>query len=170
MTSWDNALLDRTIALARANVLEGGRPFACVIANSTTGEILAESGNKVAQSGNPTSHAEMEAIHAASAKLRVQCHVEYTESCACLYQAANVSVDGKNGTPGEDMKGYTFYILTEPCTMCMAAMAYSGPDRIVYSTTRAVYSQVMCSVVSFFRYHFILFLSLFLLSDFLVLS
>lgn len=38
------------------------------------------------------------------------------------------------------MAGYTIYILTVPCTMCMTAMEYSGPDRLVYATTREEYA------------------------------
>jgi tRNA(Arg) A34 adenosine deaminase TadA len=47
----------RAIDLARQNVAEGGRPFATVIAKD--GEILAESANKVAQTHDPTAHAEI---------------------------------------------------------------------------------------------------------------
>ena len=52
----------RTIDLARQNVAEGGRPFATVIAKD--GKILAESANKVAQTHDPTAHAEILAIRA----------------------------------------------------------------------------------------------------------
>lgn len=65
------------------------------------------------------------AIHTASAKLR----------------ARNGDVDGSNGTAGEDMKGHAFYILPKPCPMCMSAMAYCGPDEIVFCTTREEYSK-----------------------------
>ena len=121
----DQALIERVIELAQQNVREGGRPFSCVIAESATGKILSEAANAVAQTGDPTAHAEMLAIHEASQKLRSQ----------------NKPVDGSNGTAGEDMVGYTFYILTVPCTMCMTAMEYSGPDRLVYATTREEYAE-----------------------------
>ncbi|MEE3327274.1 MAG: nucleoside deaminase [Myxococcota bacterium] len=121
----DRELIERIIDLAKQNVREGGRPFACIIASSATGEILAEAANGVAQTGDPTAHAEIRAIREASQKLRAQ----------------NKPVDGSNGTAGEDMAGYTFYILTVPCTMCMTAMEYSGPDRLVYATTRQEYAE-----------------------------
>ena len=57
----------RTIDLARQNVVEGGRPFATVIVKD--GQILAESANKVAQSHDPTAHAEILAIREACMKL-----------------------------------------------------------------------------------------------------
>jgi guanine deaminase len=58
----------RAIDLARQNVAEGGRPFATVIAKD--GEILAESANKVAQTHDPTAHAEILAIRQACQKQR----------------------------------------------------------------------------------------------------
>jgi tRNA(Arg) A34 adenosine deaminase TadA len=118
-------IADRLIQLAHDNVKAGGRPFACIIANTETGEVLAEACNRVAQTGDPTRHAEIEAINIASAKLK----------------AANVPVDGTNGAIGEDYKGYTMFILTDPCAMCSAAMYYCGPDEVVYLTTRGDYSK-----------------------------
>ena len=120
----DRGLIERVIHLAELNVRQGGRPFACVIAESETGVIFAEAANAVAQTGDPTAHAEILAIRQASQ----------------LLHTANRPVDGTNGTAGEDMAGYTFYILTVPCTMCMTAMEYSGPDRLVYATTREEYA------------------------------
>jgi hypothetical protein len=40
-------IAQRLVALAHENVTEGGRPFACIVAHSDTGEILAEAANKV---------------------------------------------------------------------------------------------------------------------------
>ena len=56
-----------TIALALANVEAGGRPFACIIVKD--GEILAEGVNQVAQTHDPTAHAEIVAIRKAAAML-----------------------------------------------------------------------------------------------------
>jgi hypothetical protein len=47
----------RTIDLARRNVAEGRRPFATVIVKD--GEVVAESPNRVAQTNDPTAHAEI---------------------------------------------------------------------------------------------------------------
>jgi hypothetical protein len=57
----------RTIDLAPRNVAEGGRPFATVIVKD--GRVLAESANKVAQTNDPTAHAEILAIREACMKL-----------------------------------------------------------------------------------------------------
>lgn len=43
--------------IATDNVLQGGQPFATVIVND--GIIIAESGNEVAHSSDPTAHAEI---------------------------------------------------------------------------------------------------------------
>jgi tRNA(Arg) A34 adenosine deaminase TadA len=102
--------IQRTIDLAMANVERGGRPFACIIVKG--GEILAEAVNRVAQTHDPTAHAEIMAIREAAAKLQ-------SETFACC----------------------EFYILAHPCPMCLAAMYYCSPDRVVFITTREDYSQ-----------------------------
>ena len=102
-------LIRRTIELARLNVEEGGRPFACLIVRD--GEVLAEATNQVVQTHDPTAHAEMLAIRQASAKL---------------------------GT--ENFAGCEFYILAHPCPMCLAAMYYCSPDRVIFLTKREDYA------------------------------
>ncbi|MFI5805715.1 nucleoside deaminase [Streptomyces sp. NPDC051561] len=98
----------RTIDLARANVAEGGRPFATVIVRD--GEIIAESGNQVAQTNDPTAHAEILAIREACTKL---------------------------GT--EHLTDCTIYILALPCPMCLGALYYTSPAEVVFLTTRDAY-------------------------------
>jgi guanine deaminase len=102
--------IQRTIDLAKANVEDGGRPFACVIAKD--GAVLAEGANLVAQTHDPTAHAEMVAIREASRKLG-----------------------------SEHFAGCEFYILAHPCPMCLAAMYYCSPERVVFITTRDDYSR-----------------------------
>jgi guanine deaminase len=98
----------RTIDLARRNVEQGGRPFATVIVRD--GEILAESANKVAQSHDPTAHAEILAIRQACVKL---------------------------GT--EHLDGATVYVLAHPCPMCLGSLYYCSPDLVVFLTQRYQY-------------------------------
>ena len=98
----------RTIDLARQNVAAGGRPFATVIVKD--GEIVAESANKVAQSHDPTAHAEILAIRTACVKL---------------------------GT--EHLTGTTIYVLAHPCPMCLGALYYCSPDEVVFLTARDAY-------------------------------
>ncbi|MFD8788223.1 nucleoside deaminase [Kitasatospora sp. NPDC059599] len=98
----------RTIDLAHANVAEGGRPFATVIVKD--GEVLAESANKVAQTADPTAHAEILAIR---------------EACTRL------------GT--EHLSGATVYVLAHPCPMCLGSLYYCSPEEVVFLTTREDY-------------------------------
>ncbi|MEV5642975.1 nucleoside deaminase [Streptomyces flaveolus] len=100
--------VQRTIDLARRNVTEGGRPFATIIVKD--GEILAESPNRVAQTNDPTAHAEILAIR---------------EACTEL------------GT--EHLVGTTIYVLAQPCPMCLGALYYCSPDEVVFLTTRDAY-------------------------------
>ena len=97
--------IQQTIALARRNVDSGGRPFSCLIVKD--GTILAEGVNLVAQTHDPTAHAEISAIRTATAKLKT-----------------------------EHLTGCDFYILAHPCPMCLAAMYYCSPDRVVFITKR----------------------------------
>ncbi|MCM2390546.1 nucleoside deaminase [Streptomyces albipurpureus] len=97
-----------TIDLARRNVDEGGRPFATVIVRA--GKILAESPNRVAQTHDPTAHAEILAIRDACTKL---------------------------GT--EHLTGTTVYVLAHPCPMCLGALYYCSPDEVVFLATRDAY-------------------------------
>ncbi|MCV7197927.1 nucleoside deaminase [Mycobacterium angelicum] len=100
----------RAIELARQNVAEGGRPFATVIVKD--GQILAESANKVAQTNDPTAHAEILAIREACTKL---------------------------GT--EHLVGTTFYVLAHPCPMCLGSLYYCSPDEVVFLTSRDAYAR-----------------------------
>ena len=103
-------LVKRTIELALKNVEEGGRPFACVIARD--GDIVAESPNLVAQTHDPTAHAEVVAIREACTRLQT-----------------------------ENLNGCEIYALAHPCPMCLGALYYCSPDRVVFITTREDYSR-----------------------------
>nr|WP_233711152.1 nucleoside deaminase [Lederbergia citrisecunda] len=99
----------RTIDLALKNVEEGGRPFATVIVRN--GEIIAESPNLVAQTHDPTAHAEILAIREACKKLQT----EHLTDCE-------------------------IYILASPCPMCLGSLYYCSPKKVIYITTREDYA------------------------------
>ena len=76
------------------------------------GEIIAESPNLVVQTNDPTAHAEVVAIREACTKL---------------------------GTP--DLEDCEIYVLAHPCPMCLGALYYCSPDRVIFITTRDEYAQ-----------------------------
>jgi guanine deaminase len=100
----------RTIDLARQNVAEGGRPFATVIVKDSA--VLAESANKVAQTNDPTAHAEILAIRQACMKL---------------------------GT--EHLIDTTIYVMAHPCPMCLGSLYYCSPKEVVFLITRESYQE-----------------------------
>lgn len=101
-------LAARVIELARRNVEDGGRPFATVI--SKNGQVIAESPNRVAQTRNPTAHAEILAI---------------SEACTLL--------------GSEHLTGCTIHVLANPCPMCLGALYYCSPDEVVFLVQRDEY-------------------------------
>lgn len=101
--------IKRTIELAKDNVDKGGRPFATIIVRDK--KILAEATNQVAQTHDPTAHAEMLAIR---------------QACTSL--------------GAEHLTGCEFFILAHPCPMCLAAMYYTSPDRVTFLTLREEYA------------------------------
>ena len=86
------APMRRALDLARKAAAEGEVPVGAVITRRD--EIVAESGNAMRGSADPTAHAEMEAIRAAAARL---------------------------GTSRLDE--CTLWVTLEPCAMCAAAVS-----------------------------------------------
>ena len=86
-----------------------GRLLALIVKD---GEIIAEGVNQVAQTHDPTAHAEIVAIRQAAAKLQT-----------------------------ENFTGCDFDILAHPCPMCLAAMFYCSPERVIFITRREDYSR-----------------------------
>jgi guanine deaminase len=96
----------RAIELARQTSIEekAGGPFGCVIVKD--GEIVGEGSNSVLADGDPTSHAEMNAIRNACKQL---------------------------GT--HDLSGCVVYTTGEPCPMCYAGCWWARVDSIYYAST-----------------------------------
>lgn len=97
-----NRFLVEAIDLARANIASGGRPFGAVVVKD--GDVIAKGVNEILATNDPTAHAEMTAIRAASQAL---------------------------GSPY--LQGCTVYASGNPCPMCMAAMRLAGVEHVVYA-------------------------------------
>lgn len=102
----ESHFLSEAIKLARANLQKGGRPFGAVVVRN--GEVIAQGVNEILSSNDPTSHAELNAVRAASQVL---------------------------GSP--NLAGCTVYASGQPCPMCMAAMRMSGISEVYFAYSNA---------------------------------
>lgn len=100
--------IERAGIISKVNVINGlGGPFGAVIANTETGQIVAECGNSVTTTNDPTAHAEVNAI-------RKACRILNTF----------------------DLSGNTLYTSCEPCPMCLGAIYWAHLDKVYYSNTK----------------------------------
>lgn len=93
------------IRLSIENVDRGGGPFGAVIVRN--GEIIATGINTVADDNDPTAHAEINAIRAATAKLQ-RFHLD-----DCI-----------------------LYTSCEPCPMCLGAIYWAGLRELYYGNSQ----------------------------------
>ena len=91
----------RALALAAQAEQEGEVPVGAVVVRA--GEVLGEGWNRPIAAHDPTAHAEILALRAASTQVR----------------------DYRLG-------GTTLYVTLEPCPMCAAAMAHARIARLVF--------------------------------------
>ncbi|GAB3630579.1 tRNA-specific adenosine deaminase [Pandoraea terrae] len=102
MSSTETYLVD-SIRLAMENVRERKTwPFGAVLVKD--GKVLARSVNEVDATCDPSAHAEMQAVRAASKSL---------------------------GTT--DLSGSTVYASGYPCSMCLSAMYLAGVSQVYYA-------------------------------------
>ncbi len=104
--SQDKKYLERAIALSREG-MKGGRGGPFGCVVVKNGKIVAEGSNEVTSSNDPTAHAEVVAIR---------------KACGVL------------GT--YQLTGCVIYTSCEPCPMCLGAIYWARPDRVIYANTR----------------------------------
>ena len=100
------SFMREAVQLARDNRARGAQPFGAVLARD--GQRTATGVNEIVQTCDPTSHAEMQALRAASAAL------QQSRLDGCVVYAS----------------GY-------PCPMCLAAMVASGIEKVFYAFDNA---------------------------------
>jgi len=98
------SFMDMALDEARAAAAAGEVPIGCVIVYD--GETIARAGNRTLADRDPTAHAEMLAIRAATAALG-----------------------------SERLADCDLYVTLEPCTMCAAAMSFARIRRLYYGAT-----------------------------------
>ena len=96
------SFMREAVQLAQDNRAKGAQPFGAVLTRD--GKRIATGVNEIVQTCDPTSHAEMQAVRAASAVLK---------------------------QPRLD--GCVVYASGYPCPMCLAAMVNSGIEKVYYA-------------------------------------
>ncbi|HEX2885047.1 nucleoside deaminase [Vineibacter terrae] len=105
-TAGDDAFLREAIRLSREK-MEAGLGGPFGAVVVRDGAIIARGWNQVTTAHDPTAHAEITAIRAACQALG---HFE--------------------------LRGCTIYTSCEPCPMCLGAIYWARPDRVVFANTR----------------------------------
>ncbi|MBN2662961.1 MAG: nucleoside deaminase [Bacteroidales bacterium] len=98
--------MKKAIELSIESVKNGGGPFGAVIVKD--GEIISAASNSVTQNNDPTAHAEVNAIRAATQKL---------------------------GT--FDLSGCEIYSSCEPCPMCLGAIYWARLDKLYFANNKS---------------------------------
>ena len=98
----EQTYLAEAVTLARRNIEKGGRPFGAVVVKD--GEIVGRGVNEMLSSGDPTSHAELNALRSAAQNLH-----------------------------SPRLEGASVYASGQPCPMCLAAMRMAGIGHIAYA-------------------------------------
>jgi len=107
MATSDEIFLREAISLARAG-MERGDGGPFGCVIVKDGSVIGRGNNRVTSTNDPTAHAEVVAIRAACAALR-----------------------------SFQLDGCVLYTSCEPCPMCLGAIYWARPDRIVFAATRA---------------------------------
>jgi guanine deaminase len=103
----DKTFMREAIYLSLQGMRKGeGGPFGCVVVN-TEGVIIGSGNNRVTSTNDPTAHAEVVAIR---------------EACRNIGSF--------------QLEGCTIYTSCEPCPMCLGAIYWARPARLVYACTR----------------------------------
>jgi tRNA(Arg) A34 adenosine deaminase TadA len=104
MAEWkSNDYMARALEAARAAAARGEVPIGAVVVDGKSGEVLAVAGNRTEELNDPTAHAEMLALRAASASL---------------------------GSPR--LTDCDLYVTLEPCPMCAAAISFARIRRLYF--------------------------------------
>jgi len=88
---------------AAAAASRGEVPVGAVLVEGASGAVIARAGNRVEELADPTAHAELLAIRAAAASLRVP-----------------------------RLVGVDLYVTLEPCAMCAQAIAFARLRRVYF--------------------------------------
>ena len=100
----DEDYMRRALELARRGQEEGEVPVGAVVVLDD--QVIGEGWNRPITASDPTAHAEIQALRAAS-----------------------------SSTKNYRLTGATLYVTLEPCDMCLGAMFHARIGRVVYGAT-----------------------------------
>ena len=100
----EDQIMEKIVEHTKESVEQGGGPFGAAIVKD--GQIIAEGYNEVYRKGDPTAHAEIQAIRKAATSLGVRFP-----------------------------KGTKLYSSSQSCPMCLAAALWAGVDEIVFGAS-----------------------------------
>jgi tRNA(Arg) A34 adenosine deaminase TadA len=106
ITPQENGFLKRAIELSRLG-MENGQGGPFGCVIVKDGRIVGEGNNRVTSTNDPTAHAEVVAIRDACKNLNT-------------FQ----------------LEGCDIYTSCEPCPMCLGAIYWARPDRVIYANTK----------------------------------
>jgi guanine deaminase len=101
----DKLFITRTVEIAKEGIIKGGGPFGAIVVKD--GKIISEAFNRVVLNSDPTAHAEILAIRAASGILE-----------------------------SHELSDCTIYSSCEPCPMCLGAIYWAGIKKVIYASDR----------------------------------
>ncbi len=119
----DETFMREAVALARANIQAGGRPFGAVLVRD--GQVIARAVNEIHRTQDPTAHAELLAIREASRSLgspRLDGCVIYASGHPCPMCLAAMHLCGIEAAyfAYSNEEGEAFGLSTEPIYAQMA--------------------------------------------------
>lgn len=106
MSAKNNYFLKIALKLAEKGMNANGGPFGAIIVDNH-GNIVGKGNNRVTSTNDPTAHAEVVAIR---------------DACKNLNSF--------------QLDGCTIYSSCEPCPMCLGAIYWARPEKIIFAASR----------------------------------
>ena len=107
----DESFLRRAIQLAQQAREDGQEPFGAVLVKNN--EIVAEGGNQIYATSDPTAHAENKLIRDYCQKNKIM-----------------------------NLEGFSLYCSTEPCMLCSGAVFWARITKVVFSVSQKMLQKI----------------------------
>ncbi len=98
-----DAFIKRAFEMRDQAISSGDRGYGAIVVHKSSGQIVAQSPSRVVTNGDPSAHAEMEAIRDAARRLETR-----------------------------DLSNYVMYSSSQPCAMCEAAAYWANLSALYF--------------------------------------